>query len=203
MACFVYAGLSAADLYIKDFLNPYVLEGHSDAKPLRVYYRYRWLNTVHEDIRPYTLWSTEKQMFLPPTLEDVNSQRIIITTLSTARYISDLGLPTGELSLVFVWFVALQHTEISQGRICLPDFACCHTKIEVADQASYLTQSQYIDTAPGGPSTDPVKPDIWQNSHKCTSFLVTGITVGNWIIAFHAWGECLSHLTTKAVTGML
>ena len=32
---------------------------------------------------------------------------------------------------------------------------CCRTMIEIADQPYYLTQSQYSDTWPTSPSTDP------------------------------------------------
>ena len=35
---------------------------------------------------------------------------------------------------------------VSQGRICLDNFACFHTEIEVEDQTSFLKQSQYTDT---------------------------------------------------------
>ena len=48
-----------------------------------------------------------------------------------------------------------QHASESQGRICSDNFTCCHTEMEVADQTSHLTQSQYTDTGPTSPSTDP------------------------------------------------
>ena len=51
-------------------------------------------------------------------------------------------------------------------------FACCHIEIEVADQSFYLTQSQYTDTGPTSPSTDPIMPGAWQGSH----WVVTGMT---------------------------
>ena len=35
---------------------------------------------------------------------------------------------------------------------------------EVADQTFFLTQSQYTDTGPTSPSTDPVTSDVWQGS---------------------------------------
>lgn len=38
---------SAADLYIKDYLHPWVEEGNEEAKPLRVYYHKRWVATVN------------------------------------------------------------------------------------------------------------------------------------------------------------
>ena len=51
-----------------------------------------------------------------------------------------------------------QYASVSQGRICSDNFTCCHTEIEVADQTFHLTQSQYTDTGPTGPSTDPITP---------------------------------------------
>ena len=51
-----------------------------------------------------------------------------------------------------------QHASVSRGQICSGNFTCCHTEIEVADQTFYLTQSQYTDTGPTSPNTDPVRP---------------------------------------------
>ena len=51
-----------------------------------------------------------------------------------------------------------QHASVSQGRICSDNLTCCHTEIEAADQTFYLTQSQYTDTGPIRPSTDPIMP---------------------------------------------
>ena len=42
-----------------------------------------------------------------------------------------------------------------------------------ADQTCYLTQSQYTDTRPTSPSTDPVMSGTWQGSHWNASFWVT------------------------------
>ena len=56
-------------------------------------------------------------------------------------------------------------TRRSQGRICSDNFTCCHTEIEVADPTFHLTQSQYTDTGPTSPSTDPITPGAWQGSH--------------------------------------
>ena len=49
-----------------------------------------------------------------------------------------------------------QHATVSQGRICEENFMCCHTVIEVADQAFFLNQSQHTDTGPTSPSADPI-----------------------------------------------
>ena len=53
---------------------------------------------------------------------------------------------------------------------------CCHTEIEVADQTSHLTQSQYTDTGLTSPSTDPITPRALQGSHWSANFKVTGLT---------------------------
>lgn len=42
---------SAADLYIKDYLHPWVEEGMEEAKPLRVYYHKRWVATVNTTVQ--------------------------------------------------------------------------------------------------------------------------------------------------------
>ena len=52
-----------------------------------------------------------------------------------------------------------QFASVSQGRICSDNFTCCHTEIEVADPTFHLTQSQYTDTRPTSPCTDPITPD--------------------------------------------
>ena len=57
-----------------------------------------------------------------------------------------------------------QHASVSQGRICSDNFTSCHAEIEVADQIFYLTQSQYADTGPTSPSTDPITLGAWQGS---------------------------------------
>ena len=63
-----------------------------------------------------------------------------------------------------------QHASVSQGRISTDNFTCCHTEKEVADPTFYLAQSQYIDTGPTSPSTDPIMPGTWQGSHWSANF---------------------------------
>ena len=69
------------------------------------------------------------------------------------------------VSLFIGCLTSQQHASVSQGWICSDNSTCCHTEIEVADQAFYLTQSQYTDTRPTSPSTDPITPGAWQGSH--------------------------------------
>ena len=73
--------------------------------------------------------------------------------------------------LLFVGcLTSLQHASVSQGRICTDNLTCYYTEIEVADQNFHLTRSQYTDTGPTIPSTDPLTPGPWQGSHWSASF---------------------------------
>ena len=63
-----------------------------------------------------------------------------------------------------------QHASVSLGRICSDYFTCCHSEIEVADPTFHLTQSQYTDTGPTSPNTDPITPGAWQGSHWNANF---------------------------------
>ena len=66
---------------------------------------------------------------------------------------------TSVTEILFVGcLMSQQHASVSQGRICSDNFTCCHTEIEVANQTFHLTQSQYTDTGPTSPSTDPITP---------------------------------------------
>ena len=81
---------------------------------------------------------------------------------------------------LLAWLLACltpqQQASVSQGRICSDNLTCCHTGIEVADPTFHLTQSQYTDTGPTTPSTDPLTPGAWQDSHWSANFEVTGMT---------------------------
>ena len=63
-----------------------------------------------------------------------------------------------------------QHASVSQGWIYSDNCMCCHTEIEVADQTFHLTRSQYTDTGPTSPSSDPITPGAWQGSHWSANF---------------------------------
>ncbi|KAK3583585.1 hypothetical protein CHS0354_039403 [Potamilus streckersoni] len=96
---------SAADLYIKEFLHPYIKEGNLDARPLRVYYRHRWIKTVSETVLQYCLVESQGSLagtFRPPEIEDLQKHRIVISTLSVARYIAEVKPPPGFFSHIFL-----------------------------------------------------------------------------------------------------
>ena len=57
-----------------------------------------------------------------------------------------------------------QHASVSQGWFGSDSCTCCHTETEAADPTFYLTLSQYTDTRPTSPSSDPITPGAWQGS---------------------------------------
>ena len=62
-----------------------------------------------------------------------------------------------------------QHAIVSQPQICLDSCMCSHTEVEVADENSYLTQSQYADTRSRSPSADAIMSGAWQGGHWSVS----------------------------------
>ena len=78
----------------------------------------------------------------------------------------------GEHCLLVGYLTSQQHATVSQGRICTDNFTCCHIEVEFADQAFYLTQSQYTDTGPTSPSPDLIIPGAWQG-------IATGVPIFN------------------------
>ena len=73
-------------------------------------------------------------------------------------------------SLFVGCLTSLQHSSVSQGRICSDNFTCCHTEIEVAERTFHLTQLQYTDSGPASPSIDNISPGAWQGSHWSANF---------------------------------
>ena len=51
-----------------------------------------------------------------------------------------------------------QRATVSQERICSHSCACCHTEIQVADQAWCLAHSRYTNTGVASPRADPETP---------------------------------------------
>ena len=88
----------------------------------------------------------------------------------------DIGLQLMSVCLFAGCLTSKQHASVSQGRICSDNFTCCYTEIEVAGKTFHLTQSQYTDTGPTSPCTDPITPGAWQGSHWSANFEVTGMT---------------------------
>ena len=103
-------------------------------------------------------------------------QGFVLTNLVIRRTETLFSMVCLFVCLLVGCLTSQQQASVSQGRICSDNFTCCHTEIEVADPAFYLTQSQYTDTGPTSPSADPITPGAWQGSHWSANFEVTGIT---------------------------
>ena len=115
----------------------------------------------------FLYWKNSSQKRIEPTMLHHTGQRAQHATNS-------LFWP--RLCSLFGCLTFQQHASVSQGRICSDNFRCCLTEIEVADQTFHFTQSQYTDTRPTSPSTDPIAPGAWQGSHWSANFEVTGMT---------------------------
>lgn len=89
---------SAADLYIKDYLHAYVEAGFVAARPLRIYFKNRWVPTVHPLVRLYCIMSEAGDKFTMPSKEEVMKSRVVVATLSTSRFLSHLDLGQGRNS---------------------------------------------------------------------------------------------------------
>ncbi|XP_060071826.1 probable helicase with zinc finger domain [Ylistrum balloti] len=135
---------SAADLYIKEFLHPLVKEGYLEARPLRLYYRHRWIQTVPEVVIQYCIRAAagSSGIFRCPVLEDVEKHRIVITTLGTARYLCDLNLEPGFFTHIFL-------DEAAQAMECdsLIPLSLCgpYTRVVLAGDHMQLSPEIYSD----------------------------------------------------------
>ena len=106
---------SAADLYIREYLDPYITSLDQDTsgeqrrvKLVRVYYRNRWVTTVSQVVQKYCLidspeeTGTGSRSFRNPSLADVEDCDVVVATLSTSRYLSGLGLPKGHFTHILI-----------------------------------------------------------------------------------------------------
>ncbi|XP_046436659.1 probable helicase with zinc finger domain [Neodiprion fabricii] len=81
---------SAADLYVKDFFDAWYKETLDiRMKPLRIYYKGRFRNTVHPVVQEYCLMD-ENGRFREPTKDDVLRCGLIIATLATSSCLASL-----------------------------------------------------------------------------------------------------------------
>ncbi|XP_035696319.1 helicase with zinc finger domain 2-like [Branchiostoma floridae] len=93
---------SAADLYIRDYIHPYVTSGHPEATPLRVYFKERRLDTVDETVREYCKLGPNKESFAMPQMDDIMNHRIVIVTLTTSMYLIRMGIKKGHFTHILL-----------------------------------------------------------------------------------------------------
>ncbi|XP_055264762.1 probable helicase with zinc finger domain isoform X5 [Moschus berezovskii] len=135
---------SAADLYIKDYLHPYVEAGNPQARPLRVYFRNRWVKTVHPAVHQYCLISSAHSTFQMPQKEDVLKHRVLVVTLNTSQYLCQLDLEPG-------FFTHILLDEAAQAMECetiMPlALATKHTRVVLAGDHMQLSPFVYSEFA--------------------------------------------------------
>lgn len=61
----------------------------------RVYFRNRWVKTVHPVVHQYCLISSTHSTFQMPQKEDILKQRVVVVTLNTSQYLCQLDLEPG------------------------------------------------------------------------------------------------------------
>ena len=93
------------------------------------------------------------------------------------------------LGSLLACLMSQQHADVSKGQLCSHSCTCCNSEIDVADPTFYLTQSQYTDTRPTSPSTDPMMPGAWQGSRFECQFL------SQWFEGLAAWTWATQLLT--------
>lgn len=62
----------------------------------RVYFRNRWVKTVHPVVQQYCLISNTFVNFKMPSKDDILRHRVVVVTLSTSQYLCQLDLEPGE-----------------------------------------------------------------------------------------------------------
>ncbi|XP_023294599.2 probable helicase with zinc finger domain [Lucilia cuprina] len=92
---------SAADLYIKEYLHPWIEAGLEEATPLRVYYHKRWVATVNSVVQKYCITDGAGN-FRRPTVEDIMKHRIVVVTLNISMELANLDLPKGYFTHIFL-----------------------------------------------------------------------------------------------------
>ena len=61
----------------------------------RVYFRNRWVKTVHPVVHQYCLISSTHSTFQMPRKEDILKLRVVVVTLNTSQYLCQLDLEPG------------------------------------------------------------------------------------------------------------
>uniref|UniRef100_A0A3Q3MFM7 Helicase with zinc finger n=1 Tax=Mastacembelus armatus TaxID=205130 RepID=A0A3Q3MFM7_9TELE len=68
----------------------------------QVYFRNRWVKTVHPVVQQYCLISGTQVTFQMPTREDILRHRVVVVTLSTSQYLCQLDLEPGLFSHILL-----------------------------------------------------------------------------------------------------
>ncbi|KAG1714517.1 putative helicase with zinc finger domain [Nymphon striatum] len=96
---------SAADLYIKDYLHE-LCQNKPEAKPLRIFYVNRRVETVDATVLQYSTRQSYKNSpcsyFVMPSEQEIWNHRIIVSTLTTSRVLMQYQLPEGFFTHILI-----------------------------------------------------------------------------------------------------
>ena len=96
---------SAADHYIDDYLHPIFSMPNmakSPFRPLRICWQHRFSSAMSENVLRYCLIDQKTGKFSIPTLKQIHSRRIVVTTLVTADELVASRLPPGYFTHIFI-----------------------------------------------------------------------------------------------------
>uniref|UniRef100_A0A8C6G2W8 Helicase with zinc finger n=1 Tax=Moschus moschiferus TaxID=68415 RepID=A0A8C6G2W8_MOSMO len=110
----------------------------------RVYFRNRWVKTVHPAVHQYCLISSAHSTFQMPQKEDVLKHRVLVVTLNTSQYLCQLDLEPG-------FFTHILLDEAAQAMECetiMPlALATKHTRVVLAGDHMQLSPFVYSEFA--------------------------------------------------------
>lgn len=94
---------SSADLYVKDHLHPFIMEGDHRIRPIRIKANgHSSLHATDEITLKYCLLSKFRNYFLAPTKYALDSHNIVITTSTMAKRFHELYLPKGYFTHILI-----------------------------------------------------------------------------------------------------
>ncbi|XP_042112477.1 probable helicase with zinc finger domain isoform X3 [Ovis aries] len=110
----------------------------------RVYFRNRWVKTVHPVVHQYCLISSAHSTFQMPQKEDILKHRVVVVTLNTSQYLCQLDLDPG-------FFTHILLDEAAQAMECetiMPlALATRHTRVVLAGDHMQLSPFVYSEFA--------------------------------------------------------
>ncbi|XP_074529198.1 3'-5' exoribonuclease HELZ2-like [Halichoeres trimaculatus] len=95
---------SSADLYTSHHFHPFIKEGKSETRPIRIKANKhgKALFATDNITLKYCLLSEDRRCFLLPTKEVLDHHNVVITTTSMARHFHDLELPKGYFTHILI-----------------------------------------------------------------------------------------------------
>ncbi|XP_038676798.1 probable helicase with zinc finger domain isoform X7 [Scyliorhinus canicula] len=93
---------TAADNFVKDYLSPIFENDASDFRLLRIYHKSKCVKTVHPTVQRYCLIARNQSAFLLPRKEDILRCQVVVTTVSSSKYLCCADLQHGYFTHILV-----------------------------------------------------------------------------------------------------